>query len=412
MLTRRALEDHLAHGACAPTSAGPPRLGVEQEWHTYRLDDLDRHLHPEEVLCAATSGGPLPHGSRVTVEPGGQVELATAPTAPWWACLEAMQVDGAELRRRLAAAGIVTVPGGVDVFRPPLRTLSQPRYDVMQAYFDRRGPEGRRMMTACAAIQVNVDSGDAAVADARWRLAHRIGPTIAAAFACSPGPTHRSERLANWYAMDPTRTRPALATGTMATDWLDYVLAAEVMLLNHDDGGAELPPPGITFEAWMVDGIDGRRPTLADLDYHCSTLFPPVRPRGWLELRWVDALPAGAAEVAVAAIGALLLDPHAAELADAACGALAETGSWDRAAELGSRGADLAAAATVLLRLAADALDRAGADPVWAARVLEAAERWPAKGRCPADDLEARLAAGGGPVALADPPAEVATWPS
>lgn len=411
MLTRRALEEHLAGGACAPTPAGPPRLGVEQEWHTYRLDDLDRHLHPEEVLTAATAAGALPHGSRVTVEPGGQVEISTSPTDPWWGCLDAMRGDGAELRRRLLDAGIVAVPGGVDVFRPPRRTLSRPRYDVMQAFFDRHGPEGRRMMAACAAIQVNVDSGDAALADARWQLAHRIAPTLAAAFACSPCPTHRSERLANWHAMDPTRTRPALVTGSMTDDWRRYVLAAEVMVLNHHDGTASLPPPGITFEAWMAHGIDGRHPTLADLDYHCSTLFPPVRPRGWLELRWVDALPAGVAEVATATIGALLLDPGAAELADAACQAVGAASTWDRAAELGPRCAELAAAATVLLRIAADALDRSDADPAWAARVLDAAERWPAKGRCPADDLEARLAAGGGPVALADPPAEVVTWP-
>ncbi len=32
-------------------------------------------------------------------------------------------------------------------------------------------------------------------------------------------------------------------------------------------------------------------PTLADLDYHLTTLFPPVRPRGYVEIRCLDALP-------------------------------------------------------------------------------------------------------------------------
>lgn len=411
VLTRRAAEEHLTDGACAPTAPGPPRLGVEQEWHTYRLDEPDRHLRPDEVLAAAEAGGALPHASRITVEPGGQVELSTRATAPWWACLDSMRVDGAELRRRLLDAGVVAVPGGVDVFRAPLRTLCQPRYDVMQAFFDRQGPEGRRMMSGCAAIQVNVDTGDASTADARWQLAHRVGPALAAAFACSPGPTHRSERLANWHAMDPTRTRPALAAGQLGADWVAYVLAAEVMVLLGEDGAATLPPPGITFEGWLEQGIDGRLPTVADLDYHCSTLFPPVRPRGWLELRWVDALPAGVAELAAAATAAVLLDDEAAGRAELACEAVAGVDFWDLAAELGPRHAGLATAAAELLRIAADALGRSEADPAWATRLVEAAERWPSKGRCPADDLEALLADGGGPAALADPPVEVTWWP-
>mgnify|MGYP000225654865 CR=1 FL=1 len=32
-------------------------------------------------------------------------------------------------------------------------------------------------------------------------------------------------------------------------------------------------------------------PTTDDLTYHLTTLFPPVRPRGWLELRMIDGLP-------------------------------------------------------------------------------------------------------------------------
>ena len=34
-----------------------------------------------------------------------------------------------------------------------------------------------------------------------------------------------------------------------------------------------------------------RSPTTDDLDYHLSTMFPPVRPRGYLEIRYLDAQP-------------------------------------------------------------------------------------------------------------------------
>lgn len=404
MLTRRAVIDHLREHACAPSPDGPPRLGIEQEWHTYCLHDPGRHVHPLEILEAALAAGPLPRGSAVTVEPGGQVELATAATDPWWEALGSLQEDGAVLRQRLAAAGIVTLAAGIDPFREPARTLTKPRYDAMQAYFDGQGPAGRRMMSSCASIQLNVDSGDAITLANRWDLAHRIGPALAAAFACSPDPLHRSERLANWNAMDRTRTRPVLATGDLAADWASYVLAAHVMLLHEDDDRCSPLDHALTFGDWVDQGLDGRHPTVSDLEYHCTTLFPPVRPRGWLELRWLDALPAGVAEVAAAAVTTLLVDEEAGEAAFAACTPVSAAAIWDETAALGPRHAGLASAATTSLLAAAAALDRTPATVEWAAAVAEAAERWPAKGRCPADDLEDRLAGGADALDLADPP--------
>lgn len=408
-LTRRAVLDHLRAHDCAP-SAGPTKLGVEQEWHTFCLADPGRHLLPEEVLGAATAAGRLPCGSTVTVEPGGQVELATAAVDPWWEALDALRIDGAHLRQRLAEAGIVALGIAIDPFREPARTLTRPRYDAMQAYFDTWGPEGRRMMSSCAALQVNVDAGDAATLARRWDVAHRIGPALASAFACSPDPVHRSERLANWNAIDPSRTKPVLASGDLAEDWSDYVLGARLMLLCDDVGDCRPVEVPITFGEWVDEGIGGRRPTLADLAYHCTTLFPPVRPRGWLELRFLDGLPAGVAEVATAAATALLIDADAGEQAVEACAAVDKVASWSTTARLGPRDPEMAAAGTASLLAAAEALDRSDAPARWAEAVADAAQRWPAKGRCPADDIEDRLAAGTPLVDLVDPPEEVGPW--
>jgi glutamate--cysteine ligase len=211
--------------------------------------------------------------------------------------------------------------------------------------------------------------------------------------------------------MDPTRTKPVLASGDLVEDWSDYVLGAQLMLLHDDaDDGCALVEVPLTFGEWVDEGIAGRRPTLADLAYHCTTLFPPVRPRGWLELRWLDGLPAGLAEVASAAVSALLVDPAAGEQAAEACAPVDKVASWRTTARLGPRDAEMAAAGTAALLAAADALDRSGAPRRWAQAVADAAERWPAKGRCPADDIEDRLAAGASIVDLADPAEEVLAW--
>jgi iron(II)-dependent oxidoreductase len=62
-----------------------------------------------------------------------------------------------------------------------------------------------------------------------------------------------------------------------------------------------------------------RRPTVADLDYHLTTLFPPVRLRGWLELRYLDMLPDPLWQVAVLTGGALLDDPARRDAAARRC---------------------------------------------------------------------------------------------
>lgn len=406
-LTARDVLDHVQAQDCAPRP-GPPRVGIEQEWHTYSLADPARHLHPDEVLGAVQAAGGLPHGSTVTVEPGGQVEVATPPFEPWWSALEVLRVDGAAVRSALAVAGIGVLGAGTDPFRAPSRTLSAPRYDAMEAYFDQWAPAGRQMMDGCAAIQINVDHGDAPTMARRWDLAHRIGPALGAAFACSPTTGHRSARLAVWDTLDPSRTRPVLESGDLADDWSAYVLDARLMLLLGEDAGCAPVMTPITFREWVESGIDGRRPTTADLIYHCTTLFPPVRPRGWFELRWLDSLPAGLAETAIAAIVAVLVDEEAGVLAAHACAPVAT--AWLDAARCGPAHPGIAAAAVTTLQAAAAALDRSGAPGAFAEGVAEAADRWPGRGRCPADDLEDRLRSGATVVDLIDPPEEVVRW--
>ena len=101
---------------------------------------------------------------------------------------------------------------GLDTRADAPRVLDAPRYRAMEAYFDSRWPAGRTMMRNTASIQVNLDVGSPATTDARWHLAHDIGPVLTACFANSPfdasgNPSgYRSTRAAVWHAIDPART--------------------------------------------------------------------------------------------------------------------------------------------------------------------------------------------------------------
>ena len=85
---------------------------------------------------------------------------------------------------------------------------------------------------------------------------------------------------------------------------MSYVLDAQVMVLRDPGSRRWTAPSGLTFRDW-VRGAVGPPPTADDLDYHMSTLFPPVRPRGHLELRVIDAQPGDGWIVPTAVVSAL-----------------------------------------------------------------------------------------------------------
>ena len=330
-------------GICFKT--GPPRrVGVELEWlvrdraapaRSVSADRLDRALAP------LWTGG-LPGGSRLTREPGGQLEVSSPPGETLAECIAVTAADLAVLRTSVARSGALLYGRGLDPYLSPPRVLEDPRYRAMEAHFDRSGPWGRMMMRATAAVQVSLDAGDESDGPAgyrfRWRLAHRLGPVLVAAFANSPFWRARptgwvSTRQSVWARADPGRTSPPRAHSDPREGWARYALDAELMCLRREPPADWTAPPRLSFRAWLRGRHGERPPTRDDLDYHLGTLFPPVRPRGWLELRMIDAQ-GGDGWIAATAVAATLLDdPEAAETAWEATDRLeGDPALWQRAA--------------------------------------------------------------------------------
>jgi glutamate--cysteine ligase len=365
---------------------GPPGLvGTELEW-LVAFADFPADPVPIRVLRQLLdAAGPPPRGSSVTYEPGGQLELSSpafrGPTACWLALSE----DAEHVRRTLAAAGIVLLPTAIDPLRAPRRQLEHPRYDAMAAYFDARAdPMGPVMMTSTASVQVNLDIGtDAEDAERRWRLLHTVGPTMVAAFANSP--VHagvdtgwKSARQRVWQQLDRCRSSPPRGAHP-PTAWADYSLDALVML-RHRDSGDWRVEPGMTFRDWLGHE-DG--PSAADLVTHLSTLFPPVRPRGWFEVRYLDAQPWPWWPVPMAVLTALLDDPLARVEAGRACEGLED---WTAAGRDGLAAPGLQEAAAACFDAALASLRRTGEHPGLVALVADFADSYVHLGRSPADD--------------------------
>jgi glutamate--cysteine ligase len=279
-------------------------VGLELEWPVHRLGDVSAGPAASDAVMMAD--WTLPAGGRISFEPGGQVELSTPPAPSAAAALRAAETDSRILHARMAAAGFACETLAVDDRRSPRRILQQPRYQAMERFFAEQGPAGAWMMCNTASTQVNI-SHVQSDPHQRWYVMHQIAPVLIAAFANSAGLDAGGQRWASlrqaiWWSIDAPRTRPVRTDLAPELAWQAYALAADVMIINTGDGGGmggTAVPPGLPFGRWMADGHPAGWPTIEDYRYHLSTLFPPVRPRGWLELRVLDALPGWIRDVAV-----------------------------------------------------------------------------------------------------------------
>lgn len=366
---------------------GPPeRVGVELEWLVQDAARPDVPVRTERLTKALAEEFDPPLAGLLTTEPGGQLELSSSP-APLADCLAATAADLDRLRRRVAAAGLTLTGLGLDP-RPPLLQTGNPRYLAMDRHFAGRGPEGRLMMCSTASVQVCLDAGthDAEVAQ-RWHALHAWLPVLTGLFANSPAPGVRCGRTAVWAAIDPSRTAAPVGADPRVA-YARWALDAQLLAVRRE-GGSWAAPAGVTFRDWLRGEVAGLpAPTRADLAFHLTTLFPPVRAQGHLELRAIDAQPGDGWRVVVALVAALLDDPAArATATSAANDATAELpgSALETAAREGMTDPVLRRAGMCFVRTAAAALDRAG-HPGLAAEVDGFGERYPARGRCPADD--------------------------
>lgn len=320
-MTHITVEDAVEYisGICFKT--GPPsRVGVELEWFPRDARNPEHLPDRRRLLRAFDEAAGLPLSGSLTMEPGGQWELSSSPADTVRDLIAVTDRDLELLRRSAAEAGLELVGMGREHGHPPSRMLNDPRYVAMERYFDRDNGSGRVMMCSTASIQVNLDAGteqDGPVGfRSRWQLAHRLTPVLTFAFC-------RSDRPAVWAALDPGRTAaPPLDSPDPRQAYASYALDANLICVRRPDGASWTAPAGLTFREWIetgaLDPAEDRAPTLDDLAYHLTTLFPPVRPRGHLELRVLDALPGDLWRVPTALVTALFHDVQAAEDAWAA----------------------------------------------------------------------------------------------
>jgi glutamate--cysteine ligase len=377
---------------------GPPeRTGIELEW--LLLDPSDPHRRPDTATLLAALGphaprtldenspaAALPAGGLVTVEPGGQLEISSAPSTSISALIDAMYRDVARLQELLEPTGFRLSGLATDPHRRPERLLHTPRYDAMAAAFDAIGPAGRQMMCSTAATQVCVDLGPPELAEDRWRAAHYLGPVLLAAFANSPRGWLElsvvSQRMASWWQLDPRRTEPPGSFDL--ADYVQRALDTQVLARQRKHGSWQVRQP-LTLRQWLGSG---QPVTTADIDLHLSMIFPPVRPQGYLELRYLDAQPAGEWIAPLCLIAALFDSTDGIEAVLRCCAGTAR--HWQQATEAGLADPALRECAGGLLAAVGERLPGLGLPDPLLAQVERLLQRRLGAGISPAlDELSA-----------------------
>ena len=296
-----------------------PLVGFEYEIQCFEKDTL-RPLGYEgprglgEVLRTAAditggeliqvAGDPpnavtLPDSGQLSIEPGGQFEFSSAPTAGFVEAMDQFKGYLALLDQLKERFDLHFFYGGVN----PVHTLDdiglvtrKHRYELMNDYYPRVGTMGRRMMRQTCSIQVSFDYPDRQKGEELLRTALYIAPVAAALFSNAPylegkRTDYLSYRVPIWTNTDPSRSGllPGFTDPSYGFDqYLDHVLAAPMFFVQNADGGYE-DAKGLTFAEFNKNGFGGRQANLDDFVLHNSTIFNDVRLKTTVEVRTIDS---------------------------------------------------------------------------------------------------------------------------
>lgn len=259
-------------------------------------------------------------GFSFTMEPGGQLELATDP------CVNLAQIDPtmsmvrALVDARLSGTDYELVSLGHAPVTPveELGLLPRSRYRLMDASMVARGPLTRNMMRGTAGFQLAYDVEDREDAGRKMALLYRLAPVMLALTANSrmvAGVDSGYESFRHHVWLETDRERVGVPDGclhaeTAVDGYKRFAREATMLFLRRDNDLVEAPEQSL--EAAVATGIV----TGEDLELHLTSLFPFVRLRNYLEVRYLDAVAWPLARSVLALLSGIVYCPYATRRAE------------------------------------------------------------------------------------------------
>lgn len=393
MLTRAALASDLRARAFGLDGLDqrPSSLGLEIELLPLRAGDHSvpplfgeagttawvrkaglQHGWREQVAIGQAPRFITRSGGKLSFEPGGQIEYSSPTYCSANGLLSDVVSVATLLQEAAESEGIELLTCGIDPYNDldaaPLQ-LTASRYANMARYFDTIGPAGARMMRQTVAVQVNLAHGPDPIR--RWRLLNRMAAPLIALFANSRryagrDTEHASYRTQVWRETDPARTGVFRGASDPVEEYLDFALDAPTLLSPFGDHSFR------PFRDWMAEGAQ-----LSDWRGHLTTLFPEIRPKGYFEIRSVDAQPPGRYGALTALLCGVVLDEIASQEAERVLPA-ATPALLERAGKQGVADAQLFDVCQQLTGIAVQGCQRLGGDFLDGVHLDHAQQEWTA----------------------------------
>ncbi len=233
---------------------------------------------------------------QISIEPGGQFELAAPPFRDDRDFVTALRTYINELRTASQELGLAWLSTGLRPFggRADVPWMPKQRYDVMRAYMPTVGARGLDMMLRTATVQANLDFGDEANAAAKMKCLYSITSILTALWAASPiveDKVSGFQTYRAWIWRDTDRARSGLMPFVFDRDdifeaYTQWALDVPMYFIYR--GGYRAVPANLTFRRYLAEGWSGQHATLSDWALHLSTLFPEGRLKKFIEVRGCD----------------------------------------------------------------------------------------------------------------------------
>ena len=168
----------------------------------------------------------------------------------------------------------------------------------MREYMPKVGSMGLDMMFRTCTVQVNLDFSSEPDMVEKFRTSLALQPVATALFANSPFVDGKPSGFASfrsnvWTDVDNNRCGEipfVFDPGFGFKTYVDWLIDRVPMYFVYRDG-AYIDVSGESFAAFMagkLPQLPGQLPTMADWEAHCTTAFPEVRLKKFLEMRGAD----------------------------------------------------------------------------------------------------------------------------
>ena len=241
-------------------------------------------------------------GAKISLEPGGQLELSGA-------MLNNMHETSEEVKNHLRDLKNVSKKldvsfigiGAAPIWRQEeMPVMPKGRYKLMTPYMDKVGKYGKKMMYSTCTIQVNLDFSSEADMKKKLQVGFALQPIITALFSSSPFyegnyTGFQSWRANIWHYTDDSRTGivPIVFNKNFGfEDWTNYALDVPMYFVYRK--GIYINALGQSFRKFLkgdLDALPGEKPTLLDWHDHLTTVFSEVRLKQFIEMRGADSGP-------------------------------------------------------------------------------------------------------------------------